>query len=372
MENHTFPFFRADHVGSLLRPAKLTSARAKWRTGNLSWEALQQVEDEAITQVAKVQEDVGLHAITDGEFRRENWWVDFIGQIPGVRIAEPDVAAEFKTDGGEGSGYLPKVVKTVAKIKHNTAILGRDYDVLAAATSETPKITLPSPTRIHFHGGRSVISEAAYPAIEEFWADVAKFYRAEIAALEERGCRYIQIDDPVMTYFLDDHMRDYLLAVGEDPNGLIDEYARLLNSCVSKRRADTHLSMHLCRGNAMSSWMVSGGYSRLAQAIFPVVDVDTFFLEYDDERSGDFAPLELVGEKKNVVLGLVTSKWGDLEAADAIKRRVDEAARFVPLENLALSPQCGFASVEAGNKLDFDDQMAKLELVVNTAEEIWG
>jgi len=372
MANDNIPFFRADHVGSLLRPAELMEARDKWKAGELSREALQDVEDEAIVQMAKVQEDVGLQAITDGEFRRENWWIDFIEQIPGIIIAEPDEAAEFKTDGGEGSGYVPKVVKTVSKIKHEKAILGRDYEIIAAATSETPKITLPSPTRIHFHGGRSVISKDAYPTIEEFWADVARFYQDEIAALEDMGCRYIQIDDPVLTYFLDDRMRDYLVDVGENPNTLLDDYAKLLNDCVSKRKPTTHLAMHLCRGNALSSWMVAGGYSRLAQAIFPVVNVDSFFLEYDDERSGDFAPLDLVGEGKNVVLGLVTSKWGDLEAADDIRRRVDEAAQRVPLDNLALSPQCGFASVDVGNKIDFDAQMAKLELVVKTAEEIWG
>ena len=372
MAGNTFPFFRADHVGSLLRPVELMDARAKWKAGVLDRNALQEIEDEAIVRVAKVQEDVGLQAITDGEFRRENWWVDFISQIPGIIIAEPDDAAEFKTDGGKGSGYVPKVVKTVSKIQHNEAILGRDYKILANATSGTPKITLPSPTRIHFHGGRSVISDETYPSIEDFWSDVAGFYQDEIAALEEMGCRYIQIDDPVLTYFLDDRMRDYLKDVGENPDTLIHDYARVLNECVSKRRADTHLSMHLCRGNALSSWIVAGGYRRLAEAIFPVVNVDTFFLEYDDERSGDFAPLDLIDEGKNVVLGLVTSKWGELEDPEDIKRRVAEAAKFVPLENLALSPQCGFASVDVGNKIAFDAQMAKLELVVKLADEIWG
>lgn len=368
----SYPFFRADHVGSLLRPPELLAARLKWKDGELEDEALRDIEDGAIAEAAKLQEDVGLKAITDGEFRRENWWIDFISLIPGIIIEDADEAAEFKTDGGKASGYIPKVVKTVSKITHQGAILGRDYEILAASTSETPKITLPSPTRIHFHGGRGAIDLEAYPTMEAFWADVAAFYQAEIAALEALGCRYIQVDDPVLTYFLDDRMRDNLVAIGEDPDRLIHTYAALLNECVKNRRPDTHISMHLCRGNARSSWAVSGGYARLAEAIFPVVKVDTFFLEYDDDRSGDFAPLDLIPDGQNVVLGLVTSKKGDLESADDLKRRIDEAAQYVPMENLALSPQCGFASLDIGNLITVEDQMTKLGLVVKTAEEVWG
>ena len=372
MVNEKIPFFRADHVGSLLRPTELLNAREKWKSDLLSSTKLRETEDEAIAQVVKAQENIGLRAITDGEFRRENWWIDFISQISGIEIAEPDNAAEFKTDGGAGSGYAPKVVKTVAKIKHEHCIAGRDYEFLASKTSKIPKVTIPSPTRIHFHGGRSSVSREVYPDINEFWSDIIKFYQQEIAALENLGCRYIQIDDPVLTYFLDDRMRDYLVNIGENPDTLINDYAKLINACVSRRRPDTHLSMHLCRGNAASSWVVSGGYAKLAPFIFPVVDVDTFFLEYDDERSGDFAPLQHMPSEKNVVLGLVTTKRGDLETSDHLKRRVEEAIDYVPLEKLALSPQCGFASVDIGNKIDFDAQIAKLELVVRTAEEIWG
>ena len=372
MSDQSKPFFRADHVGSLLRPQKLLEARASWKGGKLTFEALQNIEDEAIREVVKLQENVGLKAITDGEFRRENWWIDFISQIEGIVISEPDVSSEFKTDGGKGSGYIPKVVKTVSKITHNRSILDRDFETLLKHTKETPKVTIPSPTRIHFHGGRAAVDLETYPDLSNFWSDIARFYQDEIAALEQKGCRYIQIDDPVLTYFLDDRMRNNLQDIGENPDTLINTYATLLNDCIKNRRDDTYLTMHLCRGNALSSWIVSGGYAGLANSIFPNIDVDSFFLEYDDERSGDFAPLDLMPNGKKVVLGLVTSKRGQLETADSIKRRIEEASKIIPLENLALSPQCGFASVDVGNLITLDDQMSKLELVVKTAETIWG
>jgi len=372
MSDQSKPFFRADHVGSLLRPKKLLEARASWKGGKLTFEALQNIEDEAIREVVKLQENVGLKAITDGEFRRENWWIDFISQIEGIVISEPDVSSEFKTDGGKGSGYIPKVVKTVSKITHNRSILDRDFETLLKHTKETPKVTIPSPTRIHFHGGRAAVDLETYPDLNKFWSDIARFYQDEIAALEQKGCRYIQIDDPVLTYFLDDRMRNNLQDIGENPDALINTYATLLNDCIKNRRDDTYLTMHLCRGNALSSWIVSGGYAGLANSIFPNIDVDSFFLEYDDERSGDFAPLDLMPNGKKVVLGLVTTKRGQLETADSIMRRIEEASKIIPLENLALSPQCGFASVDVGNLITLDDQMSKLELVVKTAETIWG
>ena len=372
MSDQSKPFFRADHVGSLLRPQKLLEARASWKGGKLTFEALQNIEDEAIREVVKLQENVGLKAITDGEFRRENWWIDFISQIEGIVISEPDVSSEFKTDGGKGSGYIPKVVKTVSKITHNRSILDRDFETLLKHTKETPKVTIPSPTRIHFHGGRAAVDLETYPDLSNFWSDIARFYQDEIAALEQKGCRYIQIDDPVLTYFLDDRMRNNLQDIGENPDTLINTYATLLNDCIKNRRDDTYLTMHLCRGNALSSWIVSGGYAGLANSIFPKIDVDSFFLEYDDERSGDFEPLDLMPNGKKVILGLVTSKRGQLETTDAIKRRIEEASKIIPLENLALSPQCGFASVDVGNLITLDDQMSKLELVVKTAETIWG
>ena len=372
MSSTDIPFFHAEHVGSLLRPQSLLEARPKWKAGEISHDELQRLEDDAIREAAKIQEDVGLNVITDGEFRRENWWIDFIREINGIKISEPDIGAEFKTSDNKGSGYVPLIVETIDKIHHDRILMARDYTILSNCTSKTPKMTIPSPTRIHFHSGRQKISTLAYPDMSLFWNDVVQFYQDEIAGLEKLGCRYIQIDDPVLTYFLDDRTRDNLLNIGEIPDQLIHVYADVLNRCVEKRQDGTHLSMHLCRGNASSSWIVSGDYRRLAEAIFPVVNIDTWFLEYDDNRSGGFEPLEVMPANKNVVLGLVTSKFGTMEDKDTLKRRIDEAAKYIAMERLAISPQCGFASIDTGNLITFDGQMAKLELVVETAEEIWG
>ena len=372
MRINDVPFFHADHVGSLLRPENLLEARLKWKAGQITSDELQKLEDDAIRDVAKIQESVGLNVITDGEFRRENWWIDFIKQINGIKISEPDVGAEFKTSDDKGSGYVPLIVETVDKIQHDRTLMKRDYSVLSNCTSKISKVTIPSPTRIHFHSGRRKVSSETYPNMEQFWDDVVQFYRDEIAGLEKLGCRYIQIDDPVLTYFLDDRTRDNLRDIGENPDQLLHTYADVLNRCIDERQEGTHLAMHLCRGNASSSWIVSGGYRRLAETIFPVVHTDTWFLEYDDNRSGGFEPLELMPSNKNVVLGLVTSKFGTMEDKDTLKRRIDEAAKYIAMERLAISPQCGFASIDTGNLITFDGQMAKLELVVETAEEIWG
>lgn len=365
------PFFRADHVGSLLRPENLLAARQRWSSGDLSPEDLRGIEDAAIRDVVKLQEDVGLGAVTDGEFRRENWWIDFISAIEGIEISDPDTHAGFKKDGGQ-TGYMPKNVLTVGKIAHPGTILADDFAFLRAATGNTAKVTIPSPSRIHFHGGRAAVDASVYPDMEQFWTDVAEVYRREIAALEEAGCRYIQIDDPVLTYFLDDKMRANVDAIGEDPDALIDVYAKVINACVEERRADTYLTIHLCRGNARSAWVSEGGYDRFAEALFPAVDVDAWFLEYDDARSGGFEPLRFMPDDKIVVLGLITSKFGQLEDADEVKRRIDEAAGVVPLDRLALSPQCGFASLDLGNLVTVDEQVRKLCHVVDIARDVWG
>lgn len=365
------PFFRADHVGSLLRPQSLLLARKEFTDGNLTREKLRQHEDAAIREAIILQEEVGLKAITDGEFRRENWWIDYISQVDGIKISTPDADAEFQTNTG-ASGYVPKVVLTSGPIGRTCTMLEDNFKFIASCTDRTAKVTLPSPTRMHFHGGRSAVDRKFYPEMDEFWADVAKLYQDEIAALEAAGCRYIQIDDPVLTYFLDDRMRDNLRKIGEDPDDLVHKYAEVLNECIYKRQPDTTIAMHLCRGNAASSWIVSGGYARLGEPIFPVVKVDSFFLEYDDERSGDFEPLSMIPDGTKVVLGLLTSKFSELESKDGIKRRIDEAAKHVAMEDLALSPQCGFASIDTGNLITLEDQIAKLQLVIETADEVWG
>lgn len=365
------PFFRADHVGSLLRPQSLLDARLKWKAGEISHQELKKEEDAGIRDAVKLQENVGLKAITDGEFRRENWWIDYIAQVGGIEISEPDKEAEFQTDGG-ASGYVPKHVLTTEKIHRSGKMMEDDYSFIASCTRETPKVTIPSPTRMHFHGGRKAVDEASYPDMEAYWDDIAKLYQDEIAALEALGCRYIQIDDPMLSYFVDDRMLGLLESLDEDPKTLINRYVKLLNACISERRPDTHLSIHICRGNAASSWMVSGGYAAIAEPLFPHLDFDTFFLEYDDERSGDFQPLSLIPKGKNVVLGLLTSKFSELETSDDLKRRIDDAGKFMDMNNMALSPQCGFASIDTGNLVTLDDEIRKLSLVVETAEQVWG
>ena len=366
------PLFRADHVGSLLRPPELLAAREKRKAGAIGAAELRAVEDAAIADVVRLQEGLGLQAVTDGEFRRENWWIDFISAVDGIEISNPDEAAGFQKAPGTASGYVPKNVRTVGRLGGGGGILTEDFAFLAARTSRTAKVTIPSPTRVHFHGGDASVDDSAYPDKDAFWDDLAKVWRDEIAALEALGCRYIQIDDPVINYFVDTRMRANLEAIGENPDTLIHRYARLLNDCISGRGPDTYLTIHLCRGNAQSAWIAEGGYEPLAEALFPVVDVDAWFLEYDDARSGGFEPLRFMPDDRCVVLGLVTTKRGDMEDRDGLRRRIDEAARYVSLDRLGLSPQCGFASVDLGNAIAVDDQAAKLSLVIDLAREVWG
>lgn len=368
MPTATKPFFRADHVGSLLRPASVLDARKR---AGVSPAELRRIEDTAIRDVVAKQEEVGLPVVTDGELRRENWYADFIGRLGGVEIRAAGNPS-FKDDPGHDSGYVPKTVATVAKVTHEAPSLVEDFRFLASLAHATPKVTLPSPTRLHFHGGRGAVSREAYSDIEAFFADVAAAWRAEIAALEAAGCRYIQIDDPVLSYFLPDRLRAEIVANGEDPDARLARYVALLNDCVSGRGAGTAIGMHVCRGNARSAWISEGGYERIAERIFGGVDVDHFLLEYDDARSGDFAPLRFVPPGKRVVLGLVTTKSGAMEQRDELRRRLDEATRYVPLEHLGVSPQCGFASIVEGNIISADEQWAKLRLVVELARAVWG
>ena len=366
------PLFRADHVGSLLRPPELLTARKNWKSGEVDAAALREIEDEAIADVVKLQEDLGLGAVTDGEFRRENWWIDFISAIDGVEISSPDEAAGFRKAPGTASGYVPKNVRITGGLGRAGDILVDDFAFLNGKTSKTAKVTIPSPTRVHFHGGDASVDDWPYPDKDAFWDDLARVYREEIAALEALGCRYIQIDDPVINYFVDTRMRDNLKTIGEDPDTLIHKYARLLNACVSGRSPDTYLTIHLCRGNAQSAWIAEGGYEPLAEALFPVIDVDAWLLEYDDARSGGFEPLRFMPDDRCVVLGLVTTKRGEMEDRGEIRGRIEEASNYVSLDRLGLSPQCGFASVDLGNLIAVEDQAAKLSLVIDLAREVWG
>jgi 5-methyltetrahydropteroyltriglutamate--homocysteine methyltransferase len=387
----TKAFFRADQVGSLLRPPELIAARSRFQQGAITKAQLCAVEDAAITDTVRRQEQCGFEVVVDGEFRRENWWIDFVQGLAGVEIQEGSAAQAFvaptakrvEADGGHeghdhdhdhGSGwkYVPKNVVTTGRLGTNAPITAPDFSFLQSTTKRAAKVTLPSPTRLHFHGGRAAVSSAVYPDIEAFFADVVKVYRAEIAALEAAGCRYIQIDDPLMTYFISERMRAEVVAAGDDPELRLRRYVQLTNDCIAARRPDTAIGIHVCRGNSKSGWIAEGGYERIAEAVLGGLKVDHFLLEYDDERSGDFAPLRQVPRGVKVVLGLVTTKFGKLEATEDLLRRIDDASRLVPLDDLAISPQCGFASTVEGNIITMDDQWRKLERVVEVARRVWG
>lgn len=360
---------RADTVGSLLRPDYLHAARRRFETGEIDAAALHETEDRAIAEIVAYQEGLGLPVVTDGEFRRENWWIDFVRKLEGVKIVAGGGIA-FATN--EAPRYVPKSVRIEGRVGAAAPILVDDFRFVQKHAKAVAKIAVPSPTRLHFHGGRKSVSMEVYPDIEAFFADVAAVYRREITALEAAGCRYIQIDDPLLSYFLDPGLRAEVLADGDDPDTRLRRYIRLINDCISKRSAATTIGIHICRGNARSTWLAEGTYEGLADTCFALLNVDRFLLEYDDERSGSFAPLRFMPKSKQVVLGLVTTKHAQLENKDALKRRLDEAAKLIDPSLLAISPQCGFASVVEGNLITEADQRAKLALVVETAREYWG
>jgi len=346
--------------------------RARFAKGEIARDALRAVEDESIAAAVRMQEEAGLPVVTDGEFRRAVWWGDFIFKIAGTALGGPDDSAAFKAAGGADPGYAPKIVLTKAKLARTAPIMESDYRCVAKATHVLPKVTIPAPSRIHFHGGRDAIDRAAYPDLDAFWDDIVRIYRLEIAALEAMGCRYIQIDDPVMSYFLQEPMREKLRQRGEDPDETLATYVRVMNAITAARRPDTMLAFHICRGNARNAWAAAGGYGPIAEIIFPHLDVDSYLLEYDDDRSGDFVPLKLIPRDKKAVLGLITTKHGELESLDDLRRRLDEAGKHFPLAQCAVSPQCGFASTVEGNDIDVANQAAKLRLVVDLARGVWG
>lgn len=379
-------FFRADQVGSLLRPQALLMAREQYAKGQLSPAQLRAIEDQAISDVVKQQEAQGFQVVVDGEFRRENWWIDFIKALSGVEITQGVAAQAFVAPNRSPTSecghdhhasdhswqYVPKNVITTGKIELKAPVTVDDFKHLQSVTTKTAKVTIPSPTRLHFHGGRAAVSSTVYPQIEAFFADVVGVYQKEIAALEAAGCRYIQIDDPLMTYFISERMRQEVIKAGDDPQARLEQYVALTNACISKRAAQTTVGIHVCRGNSKSGWIAEGGYERIAETVLGGLQVDHFLLEYDDERSGDFEPLRFVPKDVRVVLGLVTTKFGELESKDTLKRRIDEATRWIPLEHLAISPQCGFASTVEGNIITLQDQWNKLNLVTTVAQEVWG
>jgi 5-methyltetrahydropteroyltriglutamate--homocysteine methyltransferase len=365
------PPFRADHVGSLLRPPDLLAAREQHRQGKLSDEELIALEDDAIREVVKMQEDIGLQAVTDGEFRRNLWHVDFLKQFSNVAVTRSPVKVSFHTEEGDIE-RLPSALKVEGKLDRPRPIFVDHFKFLKSVTNVMPKITLPSPSVLHFRGGREAIDKKAYPDMAAFYADLARVYSEEIKDLGEAGCRYLQLDEVNFAYLCDPALREQVQNIGENPDSLPHTYAQLINLAVASRPDDMTVCMHLCRGNFEGAWLAEGGYEPVAEVLFNEIDVTGYFLEYDTGRAGDFSPLRLVPKGKVVVLGLVTSKRGALEDKDDLKRRIDEAARYLPLEQLALSPQCGFASGERGNKLSVDEEKAKLELIVEVAHDVWG
>jgi 5-methyltetrahydropteroyltriglutamate--homocysteine methyltransferase len=366
------PPFRADHVGSLLRPKELLRAREDHKAGRVSAAQLKAMEDDAIRAVVKMQEDIGLQGITDGEFRRSSWHMDFMYQIGGVRKVEQNITVHFHSDHGDVD-FTPSGLRVEGKLGLNGCIFGEHFEFLKSVVSRgTPKLTIPSPSMIHYRGGRAAIDAAAYPGMDEFWHDLAAVYAKEIAELGKRGCTYLQLDDTSLAYLNDPKQRDYVQSIGGDPSAQHRIYIRNINAALAGKPAGMRVCTHMCRGNFRSAWAASGGYDHVAEALFNELQVDGFFLEYDDARSGGFEPLRFVPEGKFVVLGLVTTKRGQLESKEDLKRRIDAAARHVPLEQLCLSPQCGFSSTEEGNALSVEEQKAKLRLVVETAREVWG
>ena len=358
------PPFHADQVGSLLRPAELREARAKAKAAALAADELRAIEDASIARAVKKQEQVGLQAITDGEFRRDFWHLDFLQQLDGIELV-PVTGMTFKAQD------VPPMASVTGKVACSRPIMVEHFRYLKSVTKRTPKFTIPSPGTAHMRGGRNAISRSVYPDLEEFWADIGAAYRQAIRHLYDAGCRYLQLDDVGFAYLCDSKVRDNFRKNGDDPATLAPVYARAINDALRERPADLAVTMHTCRGNFRSTWFAAGGYQDDVVAAMFSANVDGFFMEYDSERAGGFGPLRLLPQGKKVVLGLVTTKSGTLEPKEALKRRIDEAARHVPLENLCLSPQCGFSSTHHGNVLSEDEQWAKLARIVEVAAEVW-
>ena len=371
MTERSTPPFRADHVGSFLRPKFLLDAREQKARGEITARQLREVEDKAIAEIVAFQQDVGLKSITDGEFRRTYFHIDFLEQMGGVKT---DIPVTIKRPDGSEE-LAPPVMRVIDKVRHVKEIQRADFDFLKrqVAPGMTPKVTIPSPTMLHFRGGRAGISREAYPELDpEFYDDVAEAYGAELRSLYNAGCRYVQMDDTNMAYLCDEKMREAARQRGDDPNELPHRYAGFINKVVAHKPAGMTLAMHLCRGNFKSTHAASGNYEPVAEALLSEMKLDAYFMEYDDERSGDFRPLRFLKPGKLVVLGLVTTKFDQMETKDALKRRIDEAAKYAPLDQLALSPQCGFSSTVHGNNIAVEAQRNKLRLVVETAAEVWG
>jgi 5-methyltetrahydropteroyltriglutamate--homocysteine methyltransferase len=372
MSRRTTPPFRADHVGSLLRPQRLLETRDDFAAGSVTAAELRAVEDEEIIKAIRMQEEVGLQSATDGEFRRASWHMDFIYALGGVEKAPGNLAVKFTNPSGSIE-WTPAALHIGSKVELDYTIFGDDFSFLKSHVSTAvPKQTIPSPNMVHYRGGPAMLDPDVYPDLEQFWGDLALAYADEVRRLGDLGCTYLQFDDTSLAYLNDPVQRAEISQRGEDAEHMHLRYIKQINAAVKDKPAGMAITTHLCRGNFRSSWAASGGYDFVAEALFSELDVDGFFLEYDDERSGGFEPLRFVPEGKMVVLGLVTTKRPELESPDDLKRRIDEAAKYVPLDQICLSGQCGFSSTVEGNALTHDQQLAKLRLIVETAADIWG
>jgi 5-methyltetrahydropteroyltriglutamate--homocysteine methyltransferase len=366
------PPFRADHVGSLLRPLELKQARQDRAAGKISSADLQKLEDDAIRRAVARQEEVGLKSITDGELRREDFYTDFyVRGLGGVEVKTESTAAFFVDH--EGRKIPVPLAQVVSRMKWTKPIYAGHFRFLKSVARQTPKVTIPSPIMLYFSCGSAAIRKNAYPDMDVFWSDVVDAYQKEVQSLYDAGCRYLQVDDPPMATLCDERYQAMMKARGDDPLYALNElFPAIINRAFAKRPPDMHLAMHLCRGNNQSGWFGEGGYDLIADVLFNKLNVDSYFLEYETPRAGTFEPLRLLPKNKTAVLGLLSSKLPQLESKDLLKRRIDEAAKYVSLDQLALSPQCGFASSTEGNRLSEDEQWAKLRLVVEVASEVWG
>ncbi len=364
----TKPPFRADHVGSLLRPAALKAARGKHERGEITAAELTAIENDEIEKVIRKQEETGLQSVTDGEFRRAFWNYDFLGKLEGVEAYLGERKIKF-----QGPQPKPMMLRVTGKLGANGSHpMIEHFKFVAAHARATPKMTIPSPSSLHFRYGRDAVPATVYPIMDDFYRDLGESYRAIVRAFADAGCRYLQLDEVNFTYLCDPKLRAFVADRGDDPQMLPHIYAAMINAAVSGAPAEMTTAMHLCRGNFQSTFVASGGYEPVAEILFNAIDIDAYFMEYDSERAGGFEPLRFVPKGKMVVLGLVTSKSGAIESKDALKRRIDQAAQFVELDQLCLSPQCGFASTEEGNILAEQEQWAKLRRIVEVADEVWG
>jgi 5-methyltetrahydropteroyltriglutamate--homocysteine methyltransferase len=364
----TQPPFRADHVGSLLRTAPLKEARLKRERGEIDAAALKAVEDREIDKIIKKQEEIGLKAVTDGEFRRAFWNYDFLGALDGAEAYLGERKIKF-----QGVNPKPMMMRVTGKLgTFSGHPMLEHFKFVKEHTRATPKMTIPSPSSMHFRYGRDAVPESIYPDMDEFYRDLGQAYRKAVRAFADAGCRYLQLDEVNFAYLCDPKLRDQVANRGDDPAKLPEIYAGMINAAISDIPSDMTIAMHLCRGNFASTFVASGGYEPVAEILFNTINVHGYFMEYDSDRAGGFEPLRFVPKGKTVVLGLVTSKSGRLEPKDELKRRIDEASKFVSLDQLCLSPQCGFASTEEGNVLAEDEQWAKLRMIVELAEEVWG